>query len=68
MSGSGGVSACAFEQADCHLSMHVQATCLVPQPFLEIRTCKNVLESKLDVAGVQGRRLDERKVVLACVA
>ena len=28
-------------------------------------TCKNVLEGKLNVAGVQGRRLDEREVVLA---
>jgi hypothetical protein len=28
-------------------------------------TGKDVLESKLDVAGVQGRRLDEREVVLA---
>ena len=30
------------------------------------RTCENVLESELDVAGVQGGRLDERQVVLAC--
>src|SRR5690242_15015596 len=32
---------------------------------VESRTCENVLESKLDVAGVQGRRLDEGQVVLA---
>lgn len=28
-------------------------------------TCENVLESKLDVASVQGRRFNEGKVVLA---
>jgi len=33
--------------------------------IVEERTCENVLESKLDVAGVQGRRLDEGQVVLA---
>jgi hypothetical protein len=31
-----------------------------------VHTCEDVLEGELDVAGVQGRRLDERKVVLAC--
>jgi len=33
--------------------------------LLSKRTCENVLESELDVAGVQGRRLDEGKVVVA---
>lgn len=30
-------------------------------------TGQNVLESKLDVAGIKGRSLDERQVVLAFV-
>lgn len=33
---------------------------------VDAHTCEDVLEGKLDVAGVQGGRLDEREVVLAC--
>ena len=33
-----------------------------------IQTCQNVLEGKFDVAGVKGRGLNERQVVLAYVA
>lgn len=32
------------------------------------QTCQNVLEGKFDIAGVKGRGLDERQVVLAYVA
>lgn len=31
------------------------------------RTGQNVLEGEFDVAGVEGRGLDEREVVLACM-
>jgi len=29
-------------------------------------TCEDVLEGQLDVAGIEGRSLDEREVVVAC--
>lgn len=32
------------------------------------RTCEDVLEGKLNVAGVQGRRFDKGEVVLAYIA
>ena len=38
---------------------------LLGTAWWEAPTCENVLESKLDVAGIQGGRLNEGKVVLA---
>lgn len=34
--------------------------------FQGARTCQDVLERELDVAGVEGGSLDEGKVVFAC--
>ena len=66
-SGSGGVSACPARTAQFHprllLATVPIATYLVC--MRDRRTCENVLEGELNVAGVQGGRLDERKVVLA---
>lgn len=54
------------DAVDFYKKAHHQQLFTWPPRKMGEPTCEDVLESKLHVAGIEGRGLDEREVVLAC--